>query len=195
MFKSEEPSLKASRRKRRPPANAEYSKSGKYRRRGPRNRFSTQADRDSEIDRIIALKTAGLPMDGIAEALKMSRATVYRRIDSIKDRVPVPTPVQQAAREARAAALFSLWRADTARAHEMAAARAQRREKRPSAQVLSEEAIALDAIRFAADLHKAELDYLRHLGVFDLVRKKGRALEFLALVRSTSQQLAETGED
>lgn len=196
MFKDDGPILKAPRRKRLPvPVNAEYSDSGKYRRRGPRNRFSTQADRDSEVDRIIALKTAGLCTDDIAEALRMSRATVYRRIDSIKDRVPAPTPTQQVAREARAAALLALWGADTARAHELAVARAQKREKRHSGQLLAQDEVALEAIRLAADLHKAELEYLRHLGVFDAIRKEGRGLEFLAFVRSASQQLPAASGD
>jgi len=194
MSKFKKPTLNASGRKRRP-TDAEYSESGKYRRRGPRNRFSTQADRDSEVDRIIALRTAGLCMDDIAEALKMSRATVYRRIESIKDRVPIPTPVQQAAREARAAALLALWGADTARAHELAVARARKREKRHSVQVLAQDEVALEAMRLAADLHKAELEYLRHLGVFDAIRKEGRGLEFLAFVRSASRRLAATSGD
>ncbi len=194
MSKFKKPTLNASGRKRRP-TDAEYSESGKYRRRGPRNRFSTQADRDSEVDRIIALRTAGLCMDDIAEALKMSRATVYRRIESNKDRVPIPTPVQQAAREARAAALLALWGADTARAHELAVARARKREKRHSVQVLAQDEVALEAMRLAADLHKAELEYLRHLGVFDAIRKEGRGLEFLAFVRSASRRLAATSGD
>ena len=76
---------------------AEFSASGKYRRRGPKNRFMTQSDRDSEIDRIVAMMTAGTKTADIAEAMKMSVATVYRRIDSIPKAVPPLAPQTAAA--------------------------------------------------------------------------------------------------
>jgi len=195
MPRTKEPSLKISRQKRLPiPANAEYSASGKYRRRGPRNRFSTQADRESEVDRIIALKTAGLKMADIAEAMKMSIATVYRRMDAIKDLVPVPTADERAAREARAVALLALLRAETARAHELASERMRKRMAGIPDAIGASDVMAFETMRLAAQIQRAELDYLSHMGVFEAIRKEGRAAEVLARVRSHSASHAQQRE-
>lgn len=180
-------SLKTSRRHRLPvPADAEFSASGKYRRRGPRNRFSTDADRESEVDRIIALKTQGLRIADIANALKMSAATIYRRINSIKSLVPLAAAEEKATREKRAVALLDMMRAETTRAHVLGTRRIQKRAN-STATPNMEDALAIEAIRLAADLQKAELEYLKHMGVFEAIRKEGRASEVLQLSRMLGQ--------
>ena len=116
---SKEPrSTKASQSHRRARSSeAEFSKSKRFRRRGRRNRFTTQASRESEVDRIIALMTSGMKVADIADAMKMSIATVYRRIDSTKEYVRDVPAIDRAAQETRAAQILALLHADVARAH------------------------------------------------------------------------------
>lgn len=175
------------------PADAEFSASGKYRRRGPRNRFSNDADRESEVDRIIALKTQGLRVADIADALKMSVATIYRRVNSVKSLVPLAAAEEKATREKRAVALLDLLRAETTRAHVIATERIQRRAN-STATPDRAYVLGIEAIRLAADLHKAELEYLKHLGVFEAIRKEGRAYEVLQLSRMPLGQLLRDAE-
>ncbi len=66
----------------------------------------------------------------------------------------------------------------------------KKRKKGPFAKALAEDTIALEAMHLAAALQKAELEYLRHLGVFEAIRKEGRALKFLEILASASKQFS-----
>ena len=183
--------LKPSRRARRPrKSGAEFSTSGTYRRRGPKNRFMTQCDRASEIDRIIAMMTAGMKTADIAEAMKMSVATVYRRIDSIPKAVPPLAPQTAAAGTKRLSALLAHMHANTERAHVLAAERRQRRMAAGYTLDQTDMALEIEAMRLAADLQRAELDYLRQIGLFDMIRAEGTAI---AVVRQ-AQHFRKNGE-
>ena len=94
---------------------AEFSASGKYRRRGRRNRFATDASRETEADRIIEMMTKGLSVADIADAMKMSVATIYRRIAGIGKLMSGQPASVRADQENRAVALLALLQANTAR--------------------------------------------------------------------------------
>ena len=55
----------------------------RLKRPGPRNRFMTQLAREEEPFKIMALMAKGMRVADIAEAMKMSVATLYRRIDKL----------------------------------------------------------------------------------------------------------------
>ena len=50
---------------------------------GPRNRFMTQRNREQEPYKIMELMAKGMTVADIAEAMKMSVPTLYRRIDKL----------------------------------------------------------------------------------------------------------------
>lgn len=163
-----------------PSSRAEFSASGNYRRRGPKNRFVTQASRESEVDGIIALMVSGMKVAKIAEAMKISIPTIYRRIDSIKNYVRDVTVSDRAAQEARASQLLALFHADIARAHTIAEQHLERRTIGPTCcPQCRSMTLELEAIRVAAKIHKAELNYLKHMGFFDVIKMSGRAVEVL----------------
>ncbi len=168
--------LQSSRRSKEPrDPNNTFSASGTYRRRGPKNRFMKQASRDSEIDLIIAMMTAGTKVPDIAEALKISVATVYRRINRISQHVPPVPPKMAEHGRKRVAALLGLLHANVAQAQALGLKRQQRHVPGPTSQD-KDDALAVEAMRLAADLLRAELDYLKHIGLFDLIRAEGSAL-------------------
>ena len=163
------------------------STSAKFRRRGRRNRFATQASRDSEPERIIALMTQGLKVPDIAEAMKLSVPTVYRRIAAIR----VPTEGASAQnvgrREKMAAALLALLQANTRRIHALAAERMEKRNKDACCPDCARTGLELESIRLANEVHKVEIAYHKQLGTFDAIRASGRALEIIQKARTLEE--------
>lgn len=164
--------------------NAEFSASGKYRRRGRRNRFATQASRDNEPERIIALMTQGMKVPDIAEAMKMSIATVYRRINAMRLPQEAISSDLRAKHKKMAAALLTLLQANTARAHALAAERMEKRTKVACCPECARSALAIESVRLFGAVQKIEIAYLKQLGVLDIIRASGCAAEIIRAART-----------
>ena len=174
---------------------AEFSASGKYRRRGPRNRFATQASRETEVDRIIEMMTKGVSVADIADAMKMSVATIYRRTAGIGKLMAGQPAPERESQHRRAVALLALLQANTARAHAVAAERMAKIRGTTCCPACETTALDYEALRLAEETQKVEMEYLKHLGFFDWVRSSGRAREIFENVRNQSNPAPETADN
>jgi DNA-binding CsgD family transcriptional regulator len=171
---------------------AEFSASGKYRRRGRRNRFATDASRETEPDRIIEMMTAGLSVSDIADAMKLSVATIYRRITGIRKLMSGQPASVRASQEKRAVALLALLQANTARAHAVAEERMAKIRGTSCCPACEKAALEIAVLQRANETHKVEIDFLKHMGFFDWVRKSGRAFEILEMARNQGKPRPKT---
>ena len=177
---------------------AEFSASGKYRRRGPRNRFATDASQETEADRIIEMMTRGLRTADIADAMKMSVATTYRRIAGIRKLLAGQPISERKSQEQRATALLALLallalpQANTARAHAVAEERMAKIRGTSCCPACEKAALEIAAIQRANETHTAEINCLKHMGFFDWVRSSDRTLEVLETARNQRNPTPET---
>jgi hypothetical protein len=119
----------------------------------------------------------------IADAMKLSIATLYRRIGSIGKLMAGQPASARESQRSRAAAILALLQANTARAHAVAAGRMAKIHGTACCPACENAALEIDARQRATDTLETAIDYLEHMGFFDWVRSSGRAPEFLEMAR------------
>jgi hypothetical protein len=131
--------------------------------------------------------TQGMKAPDIADAMKMSIATVYRRIAAIRLPTKGASTQEVGRREKMAAALLGLLQANTKRIHAVAAERMEKRSKDACCPDCACTGLELESIRLANEVHKAEIAYLKQLGTFDAIKVSGRAREIIEAARTLQE--------